>query len=117
MLERTTTLPAVPIAQNGSGVAATRTERFDLYGNLIWLKDERGYITYREYDLVTGALRRTIEDVDDSRTITPADCSIAELPDGWTTPDGGGLHLMTDYEIDDQGRINLSRKACLPKQK
>jgi len=39
---RTTTLPAIPTEQNGSGVAAQRGELFDLHGNLTWIKDERG---------------------------------------------------------------------------
>src|SRR5690606_20865818 len=43
--EQTTTLPAVPIGQNGTGVAATRKQVFDLQGNLTWLMDERGIIT------------------------------------------------------------------------
>ncbi|HUG92211.1 MAG TPA: hypothetical protein VML55_15325, partial [Planctomycetaceae bacterium] len=34
--EKTTTLPVVPTSQNGSGVADTRREYFDLYGNLVW---------------------------------------------------------------------------------
>ena len=32
MQERVTTLPAIPESQNGSGVSATRTERFDAAG-------------------------------------------------------------------------------------
>ena len=27
------------------------------------------------------------------------------LPDGWTMPEGGGLHLVSDYEYDDRGRL------------
>jgi len=50
MQERVTTLPAIPESQNGSGVSATRVERFDAAGNLVWLKDERGFITYHAYD-------------------------------------------------------------------
>jgi len=43
--EVTTTLPAIPTEQNGSGIAAQRVERFDIRGNLTWSKDERGFIT------------------------------------------------------------------------
>jgi hypothetical protein len=47
--ERTTTLPVVPTSQNGSGTAATRVEQFDRFGHPTWLKDERGFITYFEF--------------------------------------------------------------------
>jgi hypothetical protein len=95
MLQRVTTLPAVPASQNGSGVAATRTERFDTYGHLVWLKDERGTITYHEVDVITGQVTRTIQDVDDAQL---------SVPEGWATPAGGGLHLVSDYEYDVYGR-------------
>ncbi|MBL7041600.1 MAG: RHS repeat-associated core domain-containing protein [Pirellulaceae bacterium] len=95
--QRTTTLPAVPTSQNGSGTSATRVERFDQYGNLIWVKDERGYITRHTHDVVTGTRTQTIEDVDTTQ--------VSDEPSGWVTPSGGGLHLVTDYEYDDQGRL------------
>ena len=44
----------------------------------------------------TGAMTQRIDDVDTSLVSAPA---------GWSTPSGGGLHLITDYEHDDQGRI------------
>ena len=94
MQERVTTLPAIPESQNGSGVSATRTERFDESGNLIWLKDERGYLTYHEYD-AHGNMTRSIQDVDDS---------LITVPTGWSTPADGGRHLITDFEHDLQGR-------------
>ncbi|MCB9939632.1 MAG: hypothetical protein H6823_15425, partial [Planctomycetaceae bacterium] len=95
MQQRVTALPAVPVTQNGSGVAATRTERFDTYGNLVWLKDERGYITYHEYDVVLGKVVQTIQDVDDGELTVPS---------GWSTPSDGGKHIVTDYEYDNLGR-------------
>ena len=64
MQQRVTTLPVVSVAQNGSGVAATRREYFDTYGNLTWHMDERGFLTRTRYDLVTGAVIQRIEDVD-----------------------------------------------------
>ena len=90
-----TTLPAVSADQHGSGVEAERVERYDTLGNPTWSKDERGFIAYRQYDSTTGALVRMIQDVDGAQLT---------LPDGWSTPTGGGLHLVTDYEFDDQGR-------------
>ena len=82
MQERVTTLPAIAESQNGSGISATRTERFDAAGNLVWLKDERGYITYHTYD-AGGNVTRT----DPGRGR-----SAASVPGGWSTPAGGGLH-------------------------
>src|SRR5262249_27484056 len=87
-------------AQNGSNSATSQTEVFDTYGNLTWLRDPRGFITYNQYDLVTGAVVRTIKDVDTSL--------MTGVPIGWTTPAGGGLHLVTDYEVDAFGRTTQS---------
>ncbi len=94
--ERVTHLPVIPVTQNGDGQAHTRTEIFDEYGNKSWNKDARGFITHRQYDLATNALKRLIRDVDTTR--------VEGAPDGWATPAGGGLNLVTDYEFDDQGR-------------
>ena len=95
--ERVTTLPLVSADQNGSGMAATRTERFDTNGRVIWTKDERGVISHFEYDAATGAPTRSIADVDTSL--------VDDEPAGWTTAAGFGLHLVTDYEHDALGRI------------
>jgi len=94
--EKVTTLPVVAAAQNGSGQTATRREYFDEYGNLTWTMDERGFITRHKYDLATGAPTQTIEDVDTSQ--------VTDEPTGWETPTGGGLHIVTDFEHDEQGR-------------
>ena len=42
-----------------------------------------------------GNLTQPIQDVDDGQL---------SVPSGWSTPSGGGLHLVTDYEYDEQGR-------------
>ncbi|MFO7902542.1 MAG: hypothetical protein R6U98_07775, partial [Pirellulaceae bacterium] len=97
VLQKTTTLPSISSTQNGSGSSATRTERFDEHGNLVWLKDERGFLTHYEYDVDTGARVRMIQDVDVSQ--------VSDEPSGWSTPTGGGAHLVTDYTIDDLGRV------------
>ena len=96
MEQRTTTLPAVSSTQNGSGTSATRVERFDEFGRLEWMKDERGVISYREYDLASGNVTKSIEDVDDSALTVPS---------GWSTPTGGGKHLVTDFEYDNLDRL------------
>src|SRR5690606_21116176 len=62
--QRTTTLPAVGSSQHGSGTAPTRVQRLDLYGNLLWSKNELGVIDRRSYDIPTGALVQSIADVD-----------------------------------------------------
>jgi hypothetical protein len=94
MEQRTTTWPAVPTSQNGSGVADSRIERFDIQGNLIWLKDERGFIT-RHNPISSAAPGQTI------RTSTrPRSPMSQRLGD----PSGGSLHLATDFEFDDLGR-------------
>lgn len=95
--QKTTTWPAVPTDQNGSGVAANKKEVFDTYGNLSWIMDERGFITRLKYDIPTGALVQRIDDVDTAQ--------VTDEPAGWQTTTGGGLHLVTDFEHDDQGRI------------
>ncbi|WP_430453465.1 RHS repeat-associated core domain-containing protein [Rhodopirellula europaea] len=99
-LQRVTTLPVVPSGQNGDGATDTRTERFDIHGNRIWVRDERGTITHTTYDVVTGVATRQIVDVDTGQ--------VSGVPAGWTTPAGGGLHLVTDYQYDDRGRITQS---------
>lgn len=98
--QKTTTLPEIPIEQNGSGVAATRKDYFDTHGNVSWSMDERGYITRMKYDLPTGALIQLIQDVDTSIE--------TDAPSGWVTPADGGLNLITDFEHDDQGRMTQS---------
>jgi len=94
--QQTQTLPVVPTSQNGSGVAATRREYFDVQGNRTWMMDERGFITGWKYNIPTGAQTQRIDDVDTSVE--------TDAPSGWTTPSGGGLNLVTDYEHDDLGR-------------
>ncbi|MCO6458897.1 MAG: hypothetical protein J5I93_26615 [Pirellulaceae bacterium] len=102
MEERVTSLPAIPTAQHGSGSADTRTERFDLYGNLTWLKNERGFLTRHTYDIPTGVRTETIEDVDTAQ--------VSDEPTGWTTPSGGGLHLVSEFDADARGRVIETRE-------
>ncbi len=92
-----TTLPVISAAQNGSGVAAQRRDYYDMYGNLTWQMDERGFLTRTSYDVPTGAVTQRIDDVDTTQ--------VSDAPPGWTTPAGGGLHLITDFLFDDEGRI------------
>ncbi|MBX9582001.1 MAG: hypothetical protein K2X87_16980 [Gemmataceae bacterium] len=95
----TTTLPAVTTGRNGSGTADAATTVFDSYGRPVWAKDGGGFIRYTEYDAATGAVTKAIADVDTAQTGT-----FSNLPSGWTTPTGGGLHLTTATEVDALGR-------------
>src|SRR5262249_55208997 len=58
-----------------------------------------GFVHYTAYDVATGAVTKTIVDVDTNRTN-----DFTGLPSGWATPTGGGLHLLTQYEVDALGR-------------
>jgi hypothetical protein len=71
------------VAQNGSGVANTIVEEYDIYGYLIRTTDERGVVTEYENETSNGAVKRTTQDV-------------------------GGLSLVIDYENDAQGRMTES---------
>ena len=94
--EKITDLPIVSTDQNGTGLQYRRREVFDTYGRLIWSMDPRGYITRSVYDPATGAMIRRIDDVDTDE--------LTGVPTGWSTPNDGGLNLVTDYENDSQGR-------------
>lgn len=95
----TTTWPTITTGQNGSDTSNSRTTVLDVYGNPTWVQDERGFLTNYTNDPLTGAVIEQIQDV--NTDILPA-------PNGWTTPTGGGLHLISDYEVDIFGRRTQS---------
>lgn len=99
---QTVTKPGIPTTQNGPGVdyPDTETTFFDNYGRPLWHKDGDGFLTYTAYDQQTGAVVKTITDVDTTQT-----GDFTGLPSGWCTPSGGGLHLLTQYTVDSQGRV------------
>jgi RHS repeat-associated protein len=99
MQSATVTAPTVSAAQNGSGSAATITAFYNIYGQMIWTKDAKGNISYTQYDLQTGAVTKTITDVNTADT-----GDFANLPAGWTTPSGGGQEFIATYQVDDLGR-------------
>jgi hypothetical protein len=92
--QRTTIQSAITSAENGSGAANTFTEIFDSFGRRTWLKDEGGYMTAFVTDPTSGTLTRRIDDVN---------TSILVAPNGWTTPPGGGLHLVSELQLDEFG--------------
>ncbi|MBA3684524.1 MAG: RHS repeat-associated core domain-containing protein [Planctomycetes bacterium] len=98
-LSRATSHPAVLAAQNGSGVAVTETEVYDVFGYVRWRRDGDGFLHYTEHDLATGSVAKSITDVDTARS-----SDFTALPAGWATPAGAGLHLLTGYRLDLLGR-------------
>jgi YD repeat-containing protein len=95
----TVTHPAVSAAQDGPGTPDQDAHVYDAYGREVWARDGGGFLTYTEYDPATGAVTKTIQDVDTSRA-----GDFQNLPAGWATPPGGGLHLVTLHEVDALGR-------------
>ncbi|MBN8625787.1 MAG: RHS repeat-associated core domain-containing protein, partial [Planctomycetes bacterium] len=95
--QRTTTLPTVPTAENGSNATTEQREQYDLFGNMTWEQGPKGFIDRFHYDVTTGAMTERIRDVDPA-TVT--------LPSGWSRPSGlpAPLNLVTTYENDAQGR-------------
>lgn len=103
--QRTTILPVVDANKNGSGANVYKTERFDQYGQTIWVREERGFLTRFKYDNASGGL---IQRIDDVATGQIADSP--SVPSGWSTPSGGGLHLASDYTVDSLGRTTQELK-------
>jgi RHS repeat-associated protein len=99
----TITRPVISAAQNGPGTADTFTTFFDTYSRAIWTKDADGFINYTAYDPATSAVTKTITDVDTTRT-----ADFQNLPSGWVTPAGGGLHLITQIAVDSFGRPTVT---------
>ena len=94
-----TSLPIVSTSQNGSGDANAGTVFRDKYGRTIWSMDADGYLTYTEYDELTGAVSKSISDVNTDNT-----ADFSDLPSGWESPTEGSLHLITTMETDPLGR-------------
>lgn len=99
----TTTLPTVTTAQNGPNSATAGTTVFDAVGRPIWGKDAAGVLSYTAYDAQTGAVTKAISDVNTANT-----SDFANLPSGWSTPSGAGLHLISTFEVDSLGRTTKS---------
>ncbi|MCI0463316.1 MAG: hypothetical protein L0Z62_40735, partial [Gemmataceae bacterium] len=93
----TVTHPTVTTAQNGPNSADTEIIYFDTAGRPIWHKDGDGALHYTAFDPVTGAVTKTITDVDTDLT-----SDFVSLPSGWSSP--SGLHLITLAEVDGLGR-------------
>ncbi len=95
----TVTYPVVSSGQNGPGTADTETTYFNTLALPIWKMDGDGFLTYLAYDQATSAVVKQIDDVNTADT-----GDFSNLPTGWTTPSGGGLELITTYQVDSLGR-------------
>jgi len=97
---RIITKPLISTAQNGPGSSHDiKILVYDSNGRLQWVQDEDNFITYFQRDTTTGAVTKKIVDVNTANT-----SDFTNLPSGWTTPTGGGLHLITLYDVDGMGR-------------
>jgi RHS repeat-associated protein len=96
---KTTTKPLISAAENGPGTFDVETTFADAYGRVVWSMDGDGYLSYTAYDPATGAVVETIKDVNTNIT-----GDFTGKPTGWTTPSGGGLNLVTQYQVDALGR-------------
>jgi hypothetical protein len=97
----TVTQPVVTSGENGPGgsTGTSTTTVFDSFGRAEWVKDAGGFLTYTQTDPATGAVVKQIADVN-----TAATGDFADLPSGWTTPTGGGLELISAFQVDALGR-------------
>jgi RHS repeat-associated protein len=93
------TLPVISSGENGPGVADAETLYLDGWGRPVWFKDADGFIAYAAWDQATGGLIKTIRDVNTANT-----GDFMNLPSGWSTPSGGGLHLLGSAVVDALGR-------------
>src|SRR5262249_47512593 len=98
-----TTAPVVSTTENGSGLPDMSYVVLDTRGRPTWTQDAAGYINYTQYQEGPGAVVKTITDV---TTLLTND--FQNLPDGWRTPAGGGLHLVSRFGVDDLGRPVIS---------
>lgn len=90
--------PGISTEQNGSGTVSVTTVVFDGYGRPIWTKNAGGYLNYLAYDQASGAVVTQIIDVNTALT-----SQFTGLPSGWSTPSDGGLHLVTQLQVDALG--------------
>ena len=79
----------------------------DIYGNVIWTKDPNGFINYTAYDVGTGAVVKTIVDVNTGIT---SDYSPTPLPSDWSTT--AGARLITTMQVDGLGRTTMVQEPA-----
>jgi RHS repeat-associated protein len=84
--QKTTTLPAVPTGENGSGSAVTKVETFDGYGLLTEAQDERGIKTQYTWAAERGKVTQQIENYLSGQS-------------------GAGKNVTTDYTLNNTGAV------------
>jgi YD repeat-containing protein len=101
----TITQPAIATSQNGPGPGPdqfdVQTTYNDTYGRPVWARDGDGFVTYTAYDQATGAVTKTITDVNYASLSAAEQASFDAT--GWPRP-LGGLHLVTSMVVDGLGR-------------
>jgi RHS repeat-associated protein len=114
--KKSTSLPAISGAQNGSATATVLEEYFDTFGRLRWTQSGEGYIQYFSYNPVTGGLAYSADDISPTTSATDVTSGSAGNWDAWTvgsantnkpTRDGSlptPINLVTKTYADDQGR-------------
>ncbi|MEM8667442.1 MAG: RHS repeat-associated core domain-containing protein [Planctomycetota bacterium] len=110
--QATTTLPAIPTSQNGSGVATTTEEFFDEEGRLRFTKDGEGYVNYMSYHPDLGVRAIAIIDVNTASLNSDVTGNGGNKWVAWSgaaplTRDSGlptALELTSKSEIDNLGR-------------
>jgi RHS repeat-associated protein len=95
----TTTLPVISSGEDGPGSADVSTVVYDAFGRAIWTQDPDGFLTYTQYDPVTGLVSRFIQDVNTADT---GDFSDKPTGSSWTS---SGQELITNssYQITSFG--------------
>jgi len=106
---KTITSPAVPTTENGSGTATSAIQIFDAYGRMIWAVDQEAYYTYLAYDVTTGAVVTTIQDVNVNLTSEFLGFPVYGVPGNPNTVPGfnnsvNHLNLITTRNLDALGR-------------
>ncbi len=125
---KTTTYPAVPTSQNGSGVASVVTEYFDTEGKRRWLKDADGVITYFAPDPETGKVGYKMVDVD--TTSLPSELrngdgagsggidiywigwGSSSAPTGFTSTGSNHEQIVSKTAYDTLGRLDEMREPA-----
>jgi RHS repeat-associated protein len=113
---RTVTSPTVGTTENGSNVAATRSEYYDIKGRLRWTQDGEKHVNYYAYNS-WGLLAYTMVDV--KTDALPGDITNGSLykweswsgaaPFSYTGADA--LQLVTKHEFDGDGRLVKTQDA------
>ena len=110
LTRKITRLPAIAKGQNGSGVSNLQSQWYDANGRLVQSQCPRGFITQNSYDPASGALLQTIQDA--GYSAYPASSSSSESSESssgsessFSSASAAPLHLVTDYQVDSQGRV------------